>query len=249
MSIKTSPYYSTVEEKKQQEEAVKAFGFDDIPEVTNKLIVIAGPEGSGKTHLACSMSEINPVYVLDTEYRAVQVTKKFQDGKFKVKHKVCRNYPELVIAAKAILKRATPGTIVIDSGSDLQTFAEIYYLHRTKMDKVYPMFNWSEVWTLCNALIDEIKFSPFNLVVTARVKEEYIGDKPSGRIIPRLYNTLPYKADLGIQFQSLSKPGWIWKPQTLDGKTQPFDRILSLPQFLAAFEEQMTKEKAHGAEH
>lgn len=238
MSIKTSPYYSTEDEKKSLQGAIKEFSFDDIPAVTNRLIVLAGPEGTGKTHLACTMSEVNPVYVLDTEYRAVSVTKKFQAGKFPVKHKVCASYQALIVAVKAILKAAPPGTIVIDSGSDLQTFAEIYYLMRTKMDKVYPVFNWSEVWTLCNALIDDIKFSPFNLVITARVKEEYVADKASGRIIPRLYNTLPYKADLGIQFTKLSEPGFIWKPQPLDGKIKQFDRKLSLPQFLASFEKE-----------
>lgn len=239
MSVKTSPYYASEDERKAMSAGITAFSFDDIPEVTNKLIVIAGPEGTGKTHLACTMNEVNPVYVIDTEYRAVAVTKKFQSGKFPVKHKVCSDYQSLVVAAKAVLRNSMPGTIVIDSGSDLQTFAEIYYLKRTKMDKVYPVFNWSEVWTLCNTLIDDIKFSPFNLVVTARVKEEYTADKATGRIIPRLYSTLPYKADLGIQFTKLSEPGFIWKPQPLDGKPKMYDRKLSLPQFLNQFEKEV----------
>jgi len=34
-------------------------------------------------------------------------------------------------------------------------------------------WNWAEVWRLCNAVIDDIKFSQaFTLVVTSRIKEE-----------------------------------------------------------------------------
>lgn len=242
MGVKVSPYAATPADAERIAKATGLFAFDELPEITNKIVVVAGPEGSGKTHLACTMSEVNPVYLLDTEYRAGGVVKKFAGAKFPIKVKVCSTYEQLVIAVKAILARATTaGSIVIDSGSDLQTFSEIAYLQRTKMDKIYPIFNWTEVWAMCNALIDDVKFSPFNLVVTARVKEEYTADKPTGRIIPRLYQTLPYKSDLIVQFKDVFHPGWIVKPQPLDGKTIEVPRTVSLPKFLEQYEESHTK--------
>lgn len=241
MSIKTSPFAATPADAERIKSMAAAFGFDEVPAVTTNIIVIAGPEGSGKTHLACTMAEVSPVYIVDTEYRAGGVVKKFGSYPNPVKHKVCSNYEEIVIAVKAILSRAKPGVIVLDSGSDLQLFAEIAYLKRTKMEKIYPAFNWSEVWTMCSALIDDIKFSPFTLVVTARVKEEYVKNEPTGRTIPRVYNTLPYKADAIIQFKEVHKPGWLVKPQSLEGKEIPITRDLSLPKISEYIESLKTK--------
>lgn len=107
----------------------------------------------------------------------------------------------MAVAIKHILKHQPPGTIIIDSGSDLQAFAEIEYLERSEKERVGLPYNWSEVWRLCSAIIDDIKFSrQFNLIVTARMKEEYVGDKASGRSVPRIYSTLPYKADVCLEF-------------------------------------------------
>jgi hypothetical protein len=162
-------------------------------------VLIAGREGSGKTHLACTMTELGPVYLIDTEYRAQIVARKFTNVKFAL----ARNFEEMVVAVKHIVTYQPPGTIVIDSGSDLQTFAEIEYLERAEKDKVGMPWNWAEVWRLCNAVIDEIKFSrKHNLIVTSRVKEEYLNEKPTGQIVPRIYSSLPYKADVVLQFSS-----------------------------------------------
>jgi hypothetical protein len=142
------------------------------------------------------MSELGPMYLLDTEYRADIVTRKFKN----VKHKVVRSYKEMVVAVKAIIKHHPKGTIVFDSGTDLQTFAEIDYLEETQRTAVGMPWNWASVWARCNAIIDEARFSDFNIVVTARVKDEYVSEKPTGRSVPRIYSTLPYKADIVLQF-------------------------------------------------
>jgi hypothetical protein len=196
---KPSPFFKNEKEKQELIQLRDSFQFSD-PEETSKLIVlIAGREGSGKTHLACTMSQLEPVYLIDTEYRAQIVTRKFKDVKFAT----AKNFLEMVAAVKHILKHQPPGTIIIDSGSDLQIFAEIEYLERSEKERVGLPYNWSEVWRLCNAIIDDIKFSRrFNLVLTARVKEEYLNEKPTGQVIPRIYSALPYKADVTLQFTS-----------------------------------------------
>jgi len=190
---KPSPFYKNDKERQLLIQERDAFRFDDSPPDCKLVLLLAGREGAGKTHLACTMSELGPVYLIDTEYRAQIVTRKFRN----VKVAVAKNFMEMVVVVKHILKHQAPGTIVIDSGSDLQTFAEIEYLERTEKEKVGMPWNWAEVWRLCNALIDDIKFSRnFHLVVTARMKEEYLNDKPTGQMVPRIYSTLPYKADM-----------------------------------------------------
>lgn len=200
---KPNPYFTTEKEREELNRLSASFSFTEPEEYPKTVVLIAGKEGSGKTHLACTMAEREPVYLIDTEYRAQIVTKKFKNVKFAT----AKNYKELIVAVKHILAHQPSGTIVIDSASDLQTFAEIEYLERTKKESVYPIFNWADVWVLCNAVIDDIKFSGrFNLVLTARVKEEYVGDKPTGKILPRVYSALPYKSDIIIQFSNDSKP-------------------------------------------
>jgi hypothetical protein len=202
---RTHPYFRSPEEMKELIELRDKFAFDSPRANPSYLIFLAGPEGVGKTHTACTMAELGPVYVLDTEYRADIVTRKFND----IKHKVVRSYRDMVIAVKAIIKHHPKGTIVFDSGTDLQTFAEIDYLEETNKTAVGMPWNWAEVWARCNTVIDDARMADFNIVVTSRVKDEYAGEKPTGREIPRIYSSLPYKADLSIQ--------WIGK----NGKRQP----------------------------
>lgn len=227
---KPNPYFQSEKEMMELQQRRDAFTFAD-PELASKLVVlIAGKEGSGKTHLACSMSELGPVYLIDTEYRAQIVTRKFQNVKFAT----VRSFLDMAVAVKHILKHQAPGTIVIDSGSDLQTFAEIEYLERTEKDRVGMPWNWAEVWRLCNAIIDDVKSSrDFHLVITARVKEEYAGEKPTGRIVPRIYSTLPYKADVVLQFGK-DKEGklYVTKNGFSDDVIAPVPRGPSLPSII-----------------
>ena len=196
MSI-SNPYYRTQKERDELIQKRDSFTFNEIEKLPKLVVLIAGREGSGKTHLACTMSELGPVYLIDTEYRAQIVISKFSDIKFAV----AKSYKDIVIAVKHILHSQPSGTIILDSGSDLQTFSEIEYLERTEKEKVGMPWNWAEVWRLCNALIDDIKFSQrFHLVITSRLKDEYNGDKSTGKQIPRIYSTLPYKSDIVLQF-------------------------------------------------
>jgi hypothetical protein len=192
-----SPFYKNDKERQELIQKRDTFTFSEPVALPKVVVLIAGREGSGKTHLACTMNELGPVYLLDTEYRAQIVTTKFQNVKFAL----TRNFVDMIVAVKHILKHQQPGTIVIDSGSDLQTFAEIEYLERSEKEKVGMPWNWSEVWRLCNAIIDDVKFSQgFHLVVTARVKEEYVNEHATGQLVPRIYSTLPYKADIVLQY-------------------------------------------------
>ena len=227
---KPNVYYRNEQEMKELLQRRDSFKFSDPTEPSKLIALIAGKEGSGKTHLACTMSETEPVYLIDTEYRAQIVTRKFKNVKFTT----AKSFFEMAVAVKAILKHQPPGTIIIDSGSDLQAFAEIEYLERSEKERVGLPYNWAEVWRLCNAIIDDVKFSRrFNLVLTARVKEEYVNEKTTGRIIPRIYSTLPYKADVVLQFGN-DKEGKLQliKNGFSGDLTVPVSKDQTLPQIL-----------------
>jgi hypothetical protein len=181
------------------------FKFNDDITPQHQVLLVSGPEGSGKTHLACTAVDRGPVFIIDTEYRAGHVVQKFLTKDRIIKLKTCRNYRDIVLTVAHIVNTYKTGTVIIDSGTDLQVFAEIAYLEKTKMEKIWPAFNWTEVWAMCNIIIDKLKFSNLNIIVTTRVKEEYKDDRPTGKSVPRIYNALPYKADLGIQLAKNKK--------------------------------------------
>ena len=230
--MKPSPYFQN--DKEQQELLAKrdAFKFSEPEQSPRLVILVSGREGSGKTHLACTMNELGPVYLIDTEYRAQIVTKKFKSVQFTV----AKSFREMAVAVKHILKYQRPGTIVLDSGSDLQTFAEIEYLERNEREKVGMPWNWAEVWRLCNAIIDDIKFSEkFNLVITSRLKESYVNEKATGNFVPRIYSTLPYKADIMLQFTQEKDPrllvmknGFTGEIGTAVPKSSPLPQLITL---------------------
>ena len=60
-------------------------------------------------------------------------------------------------------------------------------------------------------MFNVIRFAktPFRIVLTARVKEEYVSDKPTGMLVPRIHDSLPYKADLVLQCERRGK-GKVW---------------------------------------
>ncbi len=243
--MKPSPYFQN--DKEQQELLAKrdSFKFSE-PELSPKLVLlVSGREGSGKTHLACTMSELGPVYLIDTEYRAQIVTRKFKNVQFTV----AKNFREMAVAVKHILKYQRAGTIVLDSGSDLQTFAEIEYLERTEREKVGMAWNWAEVWRLCNAIIDDVKISQqFNLVITSRLKESYVNEKATGNFVPRIYSTLPYKADIMLQFTQEKDPRLlVTKNGFTGGVGTPAPSASSLPQLITLLSKTTQPAQTHPA--
>ena len=226
--MKPNPYYQNDKEKVELMKQRDAFAWDDPPP-EKYIVVVAGQPGDGKTHLLCTMSEIGQVYVLDSEYRAHLVAKKFQN----IKIRRVTNYQEMVVAVKYILKYCEPGTIVFDSGSDVQQFAELEYLTRTGKQEVGMPYNWGEVYWLCNAIIEDIRRDGrFHLALSARVKEEYINDKSTGRLIPKLYSNLPYKADVSLQFGKNRVP-FLLKNGFTGDVSIPLTRDMTLPQIIS----------------
>ena len=184
-----------LEEIKQGMEAFELMPTDDIGSYS---VLVAGKEGQGKSHLACSIaSSGKPVYMLDTEHKGHIVA-----NKFGINYARISTYLDLKVAILAIMAKNEPGWIIIDSGSDIQQWAEEDYLELTKQEKVYPLFNWAEVFGRIDVLNNRMKQKGFNFIYTARMKAEYVNDKTTGSDIPHIYKRLPYMVDMVLQIHN-----------------------------------------------
>jgi len=105
--MKPNPYYKDEKEKEALAAKRDAFTFAEPTASPRLVILLAGREGSGKTHLACTMNQLGPVYLIDTEYRAQIVTSKFQGVKFTT----AKSFAEIAVAVKHIIKYQEPGPL------------------------------------------------------------------------------------------------------------------------------------------
>ena len=152
-----------------------------------KTLLVWGPEGSGKSHIAHSAPE--PICYIDTEGKADEIAEKFE-GK-RIHYFVADDYKE----AKAALDQALDvlaeyldagyrGTLVVDSMTAMWEYAKVDYAKFA-----YQTDNLSEVnfqselegskdWTKIKArhneeFREEILESPYHVVFTSGEKEAY----------------------------------------------------------------------------
>jgi hypothetical protein len=151
--------------------------WDEIPKNPGQLpfVVLAeGLQGVGKTHFSMTFPE--PIFILDTENRADVVAAKFAGNK-KVYRKKITTFNDLRLTlVQRIFSEHEGGTIVIDSGSDLQTMAELEYLEEAKMEKIYPTYIWARVWEKIDNMLKTIRDRGFYCVITGRLRDEYTDD-------------------------------------------------------------------------
>jgi hypothetical protein len=183
------------------------FKFDDGNAEHNFFILLSSPPKFGKTHFACTVSSLMPTYLLDTEFKGGTVAKKFT-GKGDLKYKIIRNFVEMAAAVRYITTTQPRGCIILDSGSDLQTFAEELYLTEMGKDSVGLPRNWADVFSKCNAIIKEVKAAGFDLILTTRVKEQWKNNAATGKVVPRIWDNASYLADIAVEWDEDKKP-WV----------------------------------------
>jgi len=180
--------------------------FREVEPVTSSpLMLISGEPGSGKTHLALTIAKEMRVYFLDSENRGEIVANK-SPYKKNILYKPVSSYEEVREALGYIYKvEKEPVAILYDSGTDIQHFAELHYKEVSKVEKIYPKVNWSHIYDLMDNVIIPIRRSPHFLIVTSRMKEEYINDSPTGKKTIKIYSRLPYWADVILELEGPDK--------------------------------------------
>ena len=153
-----------------------------------------------------------PVYV-DTEQRGSVVQRKAMDAGRDVRRKTATSYDDIRRAVAQALEDSRPltrqgkpgGTLVFDSASDLQDWAVEAWLRETGNKKVYPRVAWAHVYEKVDRLIDVPRRSGMNIVLLCRAKDEWRDDEKTGRLTFDGYKKFPYKADVGLLFESYEK--------------------------------------------
>lgn len=197
--------------------------WDEIPKNPGQLpfVVLAeGLQGVGKTHFSMTFPE--PIFILDTENRADVVAAKFAGNK-KVYRKKITTFNDLRLTlVQRIFSEHEGGTIVIDSGSDLQTMAELEYLEEAKMEKIYPTYIWARVWEKIDNMLKTIRDRGFYCVITGRLRDEYTDDgKRTGDYVLEGYKKLPYRVDLHLRLL----PDFTAEVYKNGFRNEPIDRV------------------------
>jgi len=184
--------------------------FFEEPKVSGKpIILIAGPEGTGKTHFAATFPD--PLVFLDTEGRAGRVLKKF---KKRIYYKKVTGWNEIRQAAK-ILPELQAQTFIIDSASDLRQWADKSWLADKRAEKVHPIHHWTFVNQMLDGFLTFLQKLDVYVVLTARMKREYVDDRFTGRMVSDIYHKYPYKADIVLEFKG-EEEGYIVRKSAFD---------------------------------
>lgn len=182
----------------------KPIQWDEIPQSLADepfMVLVEGEQGSGKTHFAMTFPE--PIFIVDTENRADKVAAKFA-GRKQVYRKRCQTFNDI---RQTLLQLVFPhfetGTVVIDSGSDLQRYAESEFLMEAKRDKIYPTVLWAQVFAKIDGLLSTLRDKGFYTVITARLRDEFNGKgddaERTGNRILEGYRRLPYLVDIHLR--------------------------------------------------
>jgi hypothetical protein len=174
-----------------------------IPPPPVFAVVIAEP-GLGKTHFGLTFP--GPVVVLDTEFRADEVLRKFRgvDRFWKKIEKFDDVRQAIARASKKYAK--SPGTILFDSGSDLNLLAEAEVLAEIAANekKAHKTLHWGPVNARFKNLFGFLRDRRWNAVFTARLKDEWKGDDRTGVRAPGGFVTdkLAYHADFVLRLEA-----------------------------------------------
>ena len=146
-------------------------------------VLLYAPTGTGKTYWSLFAPDKDaPIWVIDTDRRAEPALEAAVADQRDVRRKRCGTFGDVrkalsvvVTEARARIKAGQfPGTLVFDSGSDLQDIAADEYLAETGSKKVYPLTAWSHVF----AKIEDVCWLPFkllglNIVIVGHEKDVY----------------------------------------------------------------------------
>lgn len=206
------------------------------------VMLIVGESGLGKTHIAATLR--GPLVHIDTEDRADMVLKKFRNVYWKRAH----DYPTIKAAMSfAIRTVKTPGTIIIDSASDLRDYVEEWVVEQLNASKkkVHPTFHWGDVYAEIQNMIGAVRSRGWNIVFTGRMSDEYVNDKKTGKREPGSFilNKVWYWSDY-VLWLNKNEHGIVYGHLAKNGANAPgtFREILTFPELSWAGIEKVVNE-------
>ncbi len=174
-------------------------GWTPLPdaEIPPLAVEIVGLQGSGKTHMAMTFPK--PA-LCDTEQKGWMVAKKFNNPRYLR----ASDWGDVVRFFFHCIDDPEVQTLVFDSSRDLRDWAELWVLKETGKKSLYSAqpgaarVQYSMVYQKLDYIIHETRNKGKNVVFTSRMKDEYIGDEKTGRLIRDGYNKAPYQFDVII---------------------------------------------------
>jgi len=181
---------------------------DKLPERIPFSIEIQGEPDMGKTHLAatfCLDERSRKVLFLDTEEKAWIVLKKFPKDSFYWKR--VKSFADIRNGIMWACENPEINTIVIDSGADLRDLAvqEWSREHGGKKPIVIDQSGavstvlYAQVYEKIDSLVNLVKSSNKYLVVTARMKDEWVNNIQTGRRVRDGYKKFPWDLSIAIR--------------------------------------------------
>jgi len=195
----------------QGEEKWKNF-FRPIRENLSTVIIVSGTEGAGKTDWAIRNMP-GPLYLLDTEgehnlHTAREVAREVgkQIYGFAIETDPTQRPAKLWFSgstglwqqiedAGIALRDAPPGTFILDSGSDV--LAMVISQLNVDWDRgndAFPPMLYGQVYGVLSSFISSIR-RQHNVVITAKIKEIWRDNKPTGKFERSIWNTAEYLAE------------------------------------------------------
>jgi len=175
----------------------RSIKWTDFPTKKVFSIEYSGEPSYGKTH--CAMTYPNAA-LCDTvgEGKGWIVSEKFGNPMYFL----AKEFDDIRRFVEYCVRNPKVDTIVIDSGSDLRDMAETEWLREKGRKSVFIPgqggFQWAEVYEKIDKLIQEVKKAGKYLVVTSRLKDEWISQKGSdesvmtGKRIRTGYKKFPF---------------------------------------------------------
>jgi len=203
---------AAVKKKEEESQLVKKIrgipvSFDSLPSQKFFSLEVAGEPDYGKTTLGADFPL--DIVFLDTENKAyIAIDKLPEDQKGHVHWKKVQTFDDIRAGIEFALEKPEVRTVVIDSGSDLRDMAveEWSTEHKGRRPIVIDQLTghvstilYSQVYDKIDSLIRQLHDKGKYLVVTSRLKDEYLEDERTGKRIPDSYKKLPWSVMIRIE--------------------------------------------------
>lgn len=183
------------------------------------VLDIAGGEGKGKTHLA--LTSPKPA-ICDTERKAYRILDKGIGNPDKYFYP--DTWEEIESFINHVVQDDEVDTVILDTIKEVEELAYVATLESLGKESLYSKEAGAVQYKYVNQklewIIRSVRRAGKGLVTTARVKDEYVSNNKTGRVVRDGWSKMPYYADFcvisvetltGIPPSSLKPATYVWK--------------------------------------